>query len=373
MYRQVFGDISRVSFLKGYDVVVCRSCGFAFADNIPSQDAFDRYYESQSKYDGNRTDPSRQEVMKNGLEFISQFVSDKDSRILEIGCGSGDFLRHLEHNGFSSLSAIEPSKHSVDLLLKETGINAMTGSFLKVGSSSTHDLVILLTVLEHVVDLSRAIRSISNMLRQDGLLFIRVPDVCRFSDFEDSPFQQFSPEHINYFSTITLSNLMGRNGYTLLKCEEISLHETVTTVLPMINLMFRKCDTDNESYPLEMDNRVHPKLKKYIELSAMRDVEVNGRIAELALSQEPILVWGVGTHTLRLLELGPLKNCNIVAFFDSNTHYNGGLFNDIPVHSPEELSRYPYKILISSKVFQDEICSFIRNDLGAPNELVLLY
>ena len=53
--------------------------------------------------------------------------------------------------------------------------------------------------------------------------------------------------------------------------------------------------------------------------------------------------------------------------------YAGGSFNDIPVSSPQDLKRYPHRILISSRVYQNEIAGYIKNVLGAPNELILLY
>ena len=374
LYRQSFADVKKVSFLKGYDVVVCKRCGFGYADGIPSQQAFNRYYERQSKYENlsSASSRSRQDSLENGRRFIKSFVNDTGISVLEIGCGAGDFLRHLKDSGFTDLTALEPSQSAVDSLLRKSGIKAMTGTLSKTETNATFDLVVLITVLEHVVALYSAIKNLSHLLGSSGLLFIRVPDACRFPDFDDSPFQQFSPEHINYFSTVSARNLLVRHGYTLLGSEEVSLRESDNSILPMINLMFRKNGHKNRFLP-ERDRLTKYQLAKYIALSAAKEREVQGKIEPYTASQEPIVVWGVGTHTLRLLELGALKKCNIAAFIDSNKHYAGGLFNNIPVFPPSELHRYPHKILVSSKVYQKEIADFIRNTLKAPNELILLY
>ena len=45
LYRQRFDAFSTSSLLDGYDVVACDACGLCFADNIPDQAAFDRYWE----------------------------------------------------------------------------------------------------------------------------------------------------------------------------------------------------------------------------------------------------------------------------------------------------------------------------------------
>ena len=51
LFRQRFTEISEASLLAGFDVVVCRNCGFCFADHFPSQVVFDLYYREMSKYE----------------------------------------------------------------------------------------------------------------------------------------------------------------------------------------------------------------------------------------------------------------------------------------------------------------------------------
>src|SRR5437899_11142487 len=51
LFRQSFEQLSDTAFLSGYDVVVCETCGFAFADGIPHQELFDVYYRDLSKYE----------------------------------------------------------------------------------------------------------------------------------------------------------------------------------------------------------------------------------------------------------------------------------------------------------------------------------
>ena len=130
LYRQAFADVGKVSFLRGYDVTVCDGCGFAFADNIPSQAAFDDYYACRSKYEtpSSAATQSRTELLNNGLEFLSRGITDKNARILEIGCGSGAFLRFLQENGFTRFSAIDPSQPCVHFL-REAGIASRCGIF----------------------------------------------------------------------------------------------------------------------------------------------------------------------------------------------------------------------------------------------------
>ena len=44
LYDQRFVRFDDASGLDGYTVVACKRCGFMYADDLPGQDVFDRYY-----------------------------------------------------------------------------------------------------------------------------------------------------------------------------------------------------------------------------------------------------------------------------------------------------------------------------------------
>jgi hypothetical protein len=51
LFEQRLFTISSGSWLGGYEVVVCRDCGFCSAENIPDQTVFDNYYKEIPKYE----------------------------------------------------------------------------------------------------------------------------------------------------------------------------------------------------------------------------------------------------------------------------------------------------------------------------------
>jgi 2-polyprenyl-3-methyl-5-hydroxy-6-metoxy-1,4-benzoquinol methylase len=374
LYRQAFARVEGVSFLDGYDVVLCGNCGFAFADGIPAQADFDAYYERQSKYERQfgAMSPAERDTVEKDSRFLARYVTDKAARILEIGCGSGNFLRQLQQEGYRDLSALEPAPACVRYLRDSVGVNAVTGSVSQPVADRAYDVVVALTVLEHVVDLNTTAANLARLVRPGGLLSVRVPDADRFAAYDDSPFQQFSPEHINYFTAVSIGNLLGKHGFRLLESAAVAMTETDNALLPMLQLMFARA-ADAPRAGFVRDDAVRKNLEAYVRASAARENGVNEVLSRLAATGEPIVVWGVGTHTLRLLESGALGTCAIVAFIDSNPHYAGGLFRGIPVVAPAELSKYPQRVLVSSKVYQNEIACHIKDVLGAANDLILLY
>ncbi|HET6900052.1 MAG TPA: hypothetical protein VFK70_16995, partial [Vicinamibacteria bacterium] len=89
-------------------------------------------------------------------------------------------------------------------------------------------------------------------------------------------------------------------------------------------------------------------------------------------SRTPLIVWGVGTHTSRLLATSRLAEAHIVAFIDSNVHFQNKELIGVPVLPPSALQGRGERVLVSSRPFQAEIAEQIRA-LGCPNELILLY
>ena len=102
-------------------------------------------------------------------------------------------------------------------------------------------------------------------------------------------------------------------------------------------------------------------------------MRLHERIAAIAVSGRPIIVWGVGTHTTRLMATSALADANIVAFIESNARYHGKSLLGRPIWAPAALHERTEPVLVSSRVFQQEIATQVREGLGCANELILLY
>src|SRR5205085_10183453 len=114
-------------------------------------------------------------------------------------------------------------------------------------------------------------------------------------------------------------------------------------------------------------------LTAYIEGCRASDAEVRATIQRALPPGGRMIVWGVGTHTLRLLAAGGLDPRTIKVFVDSNAKYQNRELRGLPVISPEELRSHTEPILISSRGFQNQIHEQIRNRLGLRNPVILLY
>jgi SAM-dependent methyltransferase len=375
LFRQSFAALETGGPVQGYDVVLCTTCGTAFADGIPTQSEFDRYYLELSKYEfehrGGKESEDDSHRLKILADLIQPLVPDRDSRILEVGCANGRLLSYFKEAGYRQIMGVDPSPacaHSARTLYDVKVETGTVFSFPKPGRA--YDFVVTLGVLEHIEDLRRAVKSIREAMIENGRIFVAVPNASNLIVEQDAPFQEFSTEHINFFSPQSLQYAMEAGGFRTIGSAsvELELHRGVLT--PTICGVFERSAEFRTEFPYDSTSREG--LVRYVSECNAVDDRLRRKI-RAALARGPVIVWGVGTHTRRLMANGVLRPSDVSAFVDSNPKYQNRQLAGIPVLSPDGLPGHLEPILISSYTFQEEISEDIRQRLRLPNELILLY
>jgi SAM-dependent methyltransferase len=377
LFRQRFEAIDSAP-VTGYDVVVCDRCGCGYADGIPGQAEFDRYYRAMSKYEyhqraGAESDFDRRRLVLSA-EILADHIEDRHARVLDVGCATGRLLAELRDRGFSAVAGLDPSAACATAAhrLYDIDVRTMTlGELAQTGDR--FDVVIMVGVLEHVRDVDAALAHLHAVLPAGrGLVYLEVPDATRFADWPNAPYQDFSTEHINFFSPASLDNVMAARGLRRLFLEQNHREQSHATVMSNISAIYR-LESSAALRPVIPEVESAEGLQRYIAGCAAEEERLARRVAALADSGRALLVWGVGTHTSRLLATSRLADANIVAFIESNARYHGKTLHGRPILAPEALHSRDEPVVISSRVFQREIADQIRFDLGCHNELLLLY
>lgn len=197
-----------------------------------------------------------------------------------------------------------------------------------------------------------------------------VPDAGSFKDHVGAPFQEFSVEHINYFTSRSLANTMGAEGYSLVAERVIVVPLVSDGYGPALEAIYRWDGVVREP---RLDGDGPGAVREYVQRSRAAESAIIERIAGLASSGERIYVWGTGTHTLHLLKTSRLSDCAIVAFLDSNPHYAGGRLVGRPVIAPSDLQSVDAPILVSSAASQSAIASAARERFGRDVALIMLH
>ena len=150
------------------------------------------------------------------LDVILPFVGEAGSRILEVGCGSGDFLVEARKRGLS-VQGIEFSEHAAAVANERLGETAVL-----VGSPETvtlpansYDVLAAFDVIEHLRDPKMSIDWMYLLLKRGGVAAIVTPSLDSWSRrLLGRHWMEYKPEHITYFSQKSLRRLLENAGFS---------------------------------------------------------------------------------------------------------------------------------------------------------------
>lgn len=111
----------------------------------------------------------------------------KDSKILDVGCSSGVFLKDLENLGFNidNLYGIDISEKAI-LNSKRNGlINTFVMDAQNIILSEKFDVIVASDCLEHLKDDIKAIKNWKNLLKKDGEMYVFVPAFMSLWSYHD--------------------------------------------------------------------------------------------------------------------------------------------------------------------------------------------
>ena len=166
-------------------------------NNKPSTKVIlNRAYAKGSLVDGSLSSESGASYIASVIDYI-RYWSDciPDSRILEIGSGTGRILRKMKQVGFTNLTGIEPGHHvMVDGL---EGVKIVREYFPE-GISGCYDLLLNFAVWEHIEKPLEFFRKCMGVLPDDGRMIFSVPNCEPYVRTGDLSI--FIHEHYSYFT-----------------------------------------------------------------------------------------------------------------------------------------------------------------------------
>lgn len=210
---------------NGFAYSSCPACGSLFQSPRPTLAAFEAFYRDSvsSRYWAEVFFPAvaearRERIFKPRAERLSNLCVQKNvqvDKVIDVGAGYGILLDEWRAlHPTTSLVAIEPSA----LLANECrakGLDVVEDIAENVtGYQNYADLVVCFEVLEHVYDPLAFVRTLVNLVRPGGYVFISTLGVDGF-DIQvlwEKSNSIFPPHHINFLSVAGFKYLFERAG-----------------------------------------------------------------------------------------------------------------------------------------------------------------
>ena len=210
-----------------HPVVICLTCGLIQNNPRMTQHSFDQFYNSGHRRLYVGTEEVTEEYLtgrynagKPIAEYISKYVTIHNSKILEVGCGSGAILKYLQDKG-ATVKGIDLSEEYLEHGRKKYQIDLECTDLLNFQSNEKYDIIIYSDVLEHILNINEHLAKIRLLLAEEGVLYIKVPGVKRTHvNYNFDFLNSLQNAHVYYFSLTTLRNLLQLSGFALLSGNE---------------------------------------------------------------------------------------------------------------------------------------------------------
>jgi 2-polyprenyl-3-methyl-5-hydroxy-6-metoxy-1,4-benzoquinol methylase len=207
-----------------FDLVYNKELDMLETTPVPSLDKLSSYYKSE-KY------ISHTDATKSLMDKVYQFVKKininhklnlinslpkEEKKLLDVGCGTGDFLAACKKNGYQ-ISGVEPNDRANKIAIKKTEEYVFKN--LVDINESKFDVITLWHVLEHVPNLKDYIIQIKSLLKPNGILIIAVPN---FKSFDANYYKQYwaafdVPRHLWHFSKKSIQTIFSKHQINLIK------------------------------------------------------------------------------------------------------------------------------------------------------------
>ena len=299
------------------NVYECRECGLVQLAQMPEPFFYDDYLMTTSHSAQMRIFQEDQ-----ASDFIQRFGLS-GNRVIEVGCGDGNYLEYLQQAG-ANVARIEASSR-FQVWARERGFEVFSGyvSGENAIPEAPWDGFVTRQVLEHVPDPNGFLQGIRASLRSSAVGLGEVPSLEQSLD--GYRFYDFFTDHVNYFSTITLRYALERNGFEVIEISRgMGGEYNVVTV----------------------------RIAQAFEFTGLQRIvgtlaeEIGAFIASYRYAGKPVAIWGAGGKGVAALAVANIREIAYVVDTDQNKQ---GLFTPVshfPMVAPNMLERAPVEAVI---------------------------
>lgn len=206
----------------------CAGCGLVLQNPQPSDQHLNEIY-GPNYFLFSEDDPAamRQfEVVKRAtarlqLAELSAYLEKGGRRpaglrLLEIGCGHGNFLYEARAAGYQ-VHGLDYSSHAAAAANRKLGVDAVrTGpSPFGLYPAKSFDVCVLADVIEHVRDPRQFLTELLPLLDDDGVVFLATPDLGSLSSkIWRTRWFEYKLEHLYYFTKTSIRRLLEETGFS---------------------------------------------------------------------------------------------------------------------------------------------------------------
>jgi 2-polyprenyl-3-methyl-5-hydroxy-6-metoxy-1,4-benzoquinol methylase len=201
----------------------CTNCHFLFTNPKPSIKELQNYYDFENYISHSGVEKgliNKIYLLARRFSVLSKFriinTFKKGQRILDVGCGTGEFLEHFKDRKWDTIG-IEPNLNAREYAISHFGIDVKDDIEIINLEKESFDVITLWHVLEHIHSIHEQVSLFNDILKKDGIMVVAIPNCL---SFDAKYYREFwaaydVPRHLYHFSRKTLADLMNIHGFTV--------------------------------------------------------------------------------------------------------------------------------------------------------------
>lgn len=328
------------------DLLACPACGLIWNPLFdPSTQRFGPDYEETQRFS-----PRFQAFQASMASRLIARHGLRGKRIIEIGCGKGDFLRLLCRLGHNTGIGFDPAW--VPRGDPVPGADFVAESYGPKHAGMKADLICCNMTLEHIADPLGFLRMIRANIDATGrpVLFFMVPDATRL--LREAAFWDVYYEHCNYFTPGSLARLFSLAGFDV-EWLGLEFEDQYAAIEARPAATGGKTLCPGPAHPGDTLSLAHGfRDRVALSVRCWRDT-----IRRWRAGGKRIAVWGGGSKAVAFLgALGPDAPADAV--IDINPHRQGSWLPrlGLRVDSPNSLRQLrPDAVIVMNPAYRDEI------------------
>lgn len=214
----------------------CNNCHLIYYTPQPTPQELEEFYSSETYrsefaeglMSGSEFATNRYLQFEKALKkYAPQILNQSSRKLLDIGCGTGDFLKVAQQNHWQ-VSGTEISSKAAQLASKNIDAQIYGGDIAGINfHGQKYDVVTAYHVIEHLPDPVTFLMQAKKLLKPNGILFLETPNISGigFKVTKAKWSHIIPPEHIIYFQPKSLSFTLKKANFS---------HHYTYTISPQI-------------------------------------------------------------------------------------------------------------------------------------------
>ncbi|MEZ4735761.1 MAG: class I SAM-dependent methyltransferase [Caldilineaceae bacterium] len=208
-------------------LVCCTRCGLVYQNPRPTLAEMGQHYPPEYEpYADLAALPKRnwllQKAVEHGTNKRCRFVTRHKAagKLLDVGCAMGGFLLGMQKQKQWTVAGVEVNEAVAHAAQDRHGLDIFPGALEEAQyPDATFDAVTLWDVLEHLHDPLGSLQEIHRILRPNGIVVIRVPNLASWDAklFGTAWAGLDAPRHLYIFTPESLSTLLEKAGFQVLE------------------------------------------------------------------------------------------------------------------------------------------------------------